>query len=547
MQAQKQLKKLFTLSLLGSLVAFSHQAFAAKVPAGVELAAKQEIALQTTAEVSTLDPQKASGVPESRVLRQLSEGLVITDEADNIIPGVAERWESSPDFKEWTFHLRQDAKWSNGDPVTAQDFVFAWQRLVDPATASPYASYLNFMQLENAAKVVAGQAPKESLGVKALDDHTLQLTLEASVPYAVELTQHSSLMPVHRASVEKYGDNWTAADKFIGNGAYKISNRVINEKLELVRNDQYWNDKETVIDKATFVVLGESAGINRFRSGDLDVAMMPQPLYKDAKFQQEYGSQIHKFQKLGTFIYKFNMNKAPLDDVRVRKALDLGVDRDVIAHKVLGFGQKPTFTFTPDYIGAGEKIQQPEYAKWTQQERNEEAKKLLREAGFSKQNPLKAELLYNTNDGLKTIAIAVGSMWKTNLDGMVNISLKNQEWKTFLDMKKQGNYEIIFSAWSADYNEASTFLTYFLSNSEQNTSGFKSEKFDALIAQSYEAKTEDERAEIYAQAEAELDSHHPFVALYHYAGLFIKNPKLKGYEGKSAQDNYRIKDFYLEK
>lgn len=542
----KQLAKFSGLTA-AILLALSPATFAAKVPAGAVLADKQVINIQTTAEAATLDPQKMEGTGESLLGRQLFEGLVTTDELDKLMPGVAERWESANNYQTWTFYLRPDAKWSNGDPVTAHDFVFAWQRLVDPKTASPYASYLEFMKMANVAEIIAGTKSPESLGVKALDDHTLQLTLTAPVPYADQLTQHTSLYPVHRATVEKFGDEWVKPENLVGNGAYKIKSRVLNEKIEFERSPTYWNDKETVVDNATFYILNESSGIARYRAGDLDMAYLPKALYQDKKFQAEYGSQIHTSRKLGTFIYELNMAKPPLDDIRVRKALDLGVEREVITEKVLGFGQTPTFTFTPNYIGAGEKVKQPDYAAWTQAERNEAAKKLLAEAGYSKANPLKTELLYNTNEGLKSIAVAVTSMWKKNLDGMVDISLKNQEWKSFLDTKNQKNYHIAFTAWVADYNDASTFLTYYLSNSEQNKIGFKSEKFDKLINDSYYAKDEAERAEIYAQAESELDSHHPFVAIYHYAGLFIKNPKLKGYDGKSPQGVYFLKDFYVEK
>lgn len=542
----KQLVKLSGLSA-AILFALNPNAFAAKVPVGVELAEKQEVQIQTTAEAATLDPQKMEGTGESLLARQLFEGLVTTDELDKLLPGVAERWESANDHKTWTFHLRKNAKWSNGDPVTAHDFVFAWQRLVDPKTASPYASYLEYMKMENVAAIIAGQKSPETLGVKALDDHTLQLTLTAPVPYADQLTQHASLYPVHRATVEKFGDNWVRPENLVGNGAYKIKERVLNEKIVFERSPTYWNDQETVVNQVSFYILNETSGIARYRTGELHLANIPRDLYKNAKFQAEYGDQIYTSRKLGTFTYELNLSKPPLDDIRVRKALDLGVEREVVTDKVLGFGQTPTFTFTPSYIGAGDKIQQPEYAGWTQAQRNDAAKKLLIEAGYSKANPLKTELLYNTNEGLKSIAVAVTSMWKKNLDGMVDISLKNMEWKTFLDTKNQKDYHIAFSAWLADYNDASTFLTYYLSNSEQNRIGFKSEKFDKLINDSYYAKDEAERAAIYAQAEAELGSHHPFVAIYHYAGLFIKHPKLKGYEGKSPQGVYFVKDLYLEK
>ncbi|MCK3655231.1 oligopeptide ABC transporter substrate-binding protein OppA [Pasteurellaceae bacterium Macca] len=535
-----------TFSALSLALCLTTSALAATVPAGVKLATKQEANFQMSAEPATLDPQKMEGTGESLIARQIFEGLVNSDEDGRIIPGVATRWEASEDNKTWTFYLRQDAKWSNGDPVTAQDFVYAWRRLVDPKTASPYASYLNFMKMENVDDILQGKKPVDTLGITAVDDHTLRLTLSAPVSYAVDLTQHSSLLPVHRATVEKYGENWIKPEHLVGNGAYRIKERVVNEKIVFERSPTYWNNKETVLEKATLYRADDTAAIARYRTGEIDLSSIPSSLYKTASFKQEYGAQIHGSRKLGTFTYEMNLAKPPFDDIRVRKALDLSLDRVVITDKVLGFGQVPTFTYTPNYIGAGEQIKQPEYASWTQAKRNEEAVKLLKEAGYSKDKPLKTDLLYNTNDGLKNIAIAATSMWKKNLEGLVDISLKNMEWKTSLDTKAQKDYTLAFSAWIADYNEASTFLTYYLSHSDQNKIGFKSEKFDQLMESAYYAKTENERAEIYAQAEAELDSHHPFVAVYHYAGQFIKNPKLKGYTGKHPQGVYYFKDLYFE-
>ncbi|WP_228064787.1 ABC transporter substrate-binding protein [Muribacter muris] len=543
-----KIKRFFKPFLSATLfVTLGQSAFAASPPKETVLADKQEIAIHTTAEAATLDPQKMEGSDESLLARQLFEGLVNTDEEDRIIPGVAERWEYLDNAQKVRFYLRHNAKWSNGDPVTAHDFVYAWQRLVDPKTASPYASYLLFMKMANVQAIIDGKQAPDTLGIKALDDYTLELTLSAPVPYAVDLTQHASLYPVHKATVEKYGDEWTRPQNLVGNGAYQIDERVLNEKIVLKRNPNYWDNEKTVIDKATFYVLTETAGIARYRTGALDISYIPGSLYRDAKFQKDYGSQIHRNRKLGTFTYEMNLATPPFDDIRVRKALNLAVERDIITYKVLNFGQTPAFTFTPPYIKGGERIQLPEYASWTQAQRNDAAKKLLAEAGYSKANPLKTELLYNTNEGLKEIAIAVTSMWKKNLDGMADIKLKNMEWKTFLDTKNQKNYTLAFSAWIADYNEATTFLTYYLSNSAQNYIGFNSPRFDQLIHDSYYAKNDDERAEIYAQAEAELDSHYPFVAIYHYAGQIIKNPKLKGYEGKSPQGVYFLKDLYLEK
>lgn len=516
------------------------------MPAGAELAKKQEITVDGT-EPETLDPQRMSGSPEGVLARQLFEGLINHDAEGNIVPGVATSWEHSPDYKVWTFKLRPEAKWSNGDPVTAHDFVYAWRRLADPKNAYPYADYLELLKIENATEVVKGEKPVESLGIKAVDDHTLQLNLSQSLPYAVELTGHYIMFPTHQKTVEKFGDKWTLPENLVGNGAYSLGERVVNEKVVLKRNPTYWNNAETVLEKVNVLVIAnETAGVNRYRANELDIVFVPPVLYK--KIKQEYPDQLFVNRKLSNMTYEMNLDsKRPLADVRVRKALDLSVDRSIITDKITARGETPTYTFTPKYIVGGEKIKDPEYANWTQEERNKEALKLIKEAGYSKKNPLKFEILYTKSEMLTNIGVALGSMWKKNLDGAVEVTLKQQEWKTYLNTKRERNFDMTFGSWGADYNEATTYLTYHLSNSNFNRVGFSNKEFDDLIASSYTAPSDEVRQDIYAKAEALLDSHHPFISLYNPVGVFLKKPYVKGYEGKDPQSNYRYKDWYVEK
>lgn len=264
----------FTRSLLASAIAFglSVSAFAAKVPEGTKLADKQEIIINNGAEPQSFDPHKTEGVPESQISYQLLEGLASKDSDGNVIPAVAMSWENTPDYKTWTFKLRPEAKWSNGELVTAHDFVYAWQRLADPATAAPYSSYLNYMQIENAQDIIEGKKKPSELGVKAVDDHTFVVTLSSPVPYLVGMTTHQSVLPVPKSVVEKLGDAWVKKENFVGNGAYKITNHVINEKIEFERSPTYWNDKETVINKATFLAIPlATTDVQRYRAGEIDV------------------------------------------------------------------------------------------------------------------------------------------------------------------------------------------------------------------------------------------------------------------------------------
>lgn len=540
----------FFRSLLSLAVAIgvSNIALSANVPKGTLLAEKQEIIVNNGAEPQSLDPHKVEGVPESQIIYQLFEGLVSVDSDGNEQPGIAERWEHSPDFKTWTFYLRPNVKWSNGDPVTASDFVYAWQRLVNPMTASPYASFLTYLQVENAQDIIEGKKKPEELGVKAVDDHTFVVQLINSVPYAPSLTSHQTLVPLNRKVVEKHGEQWVRVENFVGNGAYTLTNHVLNEKIEFKRNSNYWNDKETVIDKATFLAIASpTTDVARYRAGEVDVTNYGLPPEQFPKLKKEMPNEVFTPRTLSTYMYEINHTKKPFDDIRVRKALNYLLDRNIITDKVLGQGQTPTYVFTPPYIQDGQKIQQPEYAKLPMKDRQEQAIQWLKELGYTKQKPLEFTLLYNTNENHKKVAIAVGSMWKTNSQGLIDIKLENQEWKSYLDTRRNAKYDVARAGWAADYNQASTFANYFLSTSSNNTSFYKSAEYDKAIEASLKAENAEQRAEAYAKAEEILANDVALIPLYSYVNTRLVKPYVKGYEGKDPQDNILLKNLYIIK
>lgn len=540
----------FPLSVLtASLVlGLSANVFAAKVPEGTTLAEKQDITINNGAEPSSFDPHKIEGVPESQVAYQLFEGLVTKDSDGNLQPGVAESWESTPDYKMWTFKLRKDAKWSNGEPVTAHDFVFSWQRLVSPLTASPYSSYLTYLNVENAQDIIDGKKKPEELVVKAVDDHTFQVQLSQPVPYAAELVTHSSLLPVNKNVVDKYGDAWVKKGNLVGNGAYVLADHVINEKIVFERNKNYWNDKESVINKATFLAIpNATTDVARYRAGDLDITNYAIPPEQFPTLKKEIPNEVFTAKTLSTYYYEFNHKRAPFDNVKVREALNLALDRTIITDKVLGQGQTPTYVFTPTYIHEGEKIQQPAYSTESMADRKAKALKLLEEAGYSKSNPLKFTVLYNTNDNHKKIAIAVSSLWKQGTDGIVDVKLENQEWKTFLDTRRNANYDVSRAGWSGDYNQATTFVNYFLSNSSNNTAFYKSQAYDDAVAESYKVTDATGRAAAYAKAEEQLAKDFAIIPIYNYVNPRLVKPYVKGYEGKDPQDDILLRNLYIVK
>ena len=536
----------FALSTLFSALATS--AFAAEVPAGTQLDQDQHLRWNIAANPASLDPQKIEGTPEAMVVHQLFETLVTSDEKGNILPGAAISWEHSPDNKIWTFKLRPDGKWSNGEPVTAEDFVFAFQRLANPETASPYSSYLDYLKLKNAEGVINGKLAPSELGVKALDDHTLQLTLTEGVPYADKLVEHYVLAPVNKKVVEKYGDQWTDMDHIVGNGAFKAKEWIINEKIELVPNPYYWDNAKTVLKEVTlYPIASSNTDVARYRSGDIDITGPEIPVELFKKLKKNYPNEVYVPSTLCSYFYEINTKKPPFDNPNVRKALSMAVDRNIITDKVLGQGQIPAYNFTPNYIASGEKIEKPEWANWTQKERNQKAIELLKEAGFDKNHPLEFSILYNTSESHKKIAIAASSILRKNLGGAVKVKLENQEWKTYLDTRHQGNYQLARAGWCADYNEATTFLNYFLSDSSSNTAFYKSKAYDSFLDAAFKAKNADERAQDYANAEKQLSKDMPYIPFYYYVSPRMVKPYVKGFAVSHPSQNYYLKDVYLIK
>lgn len=511
-------------------------------PQEIKYAAVQELVRGNGTEVASIDPHKTEGVPESHVIRDLLEGLVNQDADGNTIPGVAESWETS-DNQTFVFHLRKDAKWSNGDPVTAEDFVYSFKRAVDPNTASPYAWYLEMTQMVNAAEIIAGTADKETLGVKALDEHTLEIKLTTPLPYFVMMMGHTTVKPVHKATIEKFGDQWTKPENFVGNGAFVVDNWVVNERIELVPNKYYWDAADTKLTKVTFLPIeNQVAEMNRFLSGEIDFTNeLPNEHFK--RLQKENPESVSITGNLCSYYYGFNNAKAPFDDVRVRKALSYAIDRDIITKALLGQGQKPAYFLTPE-ITANFNPEMPAYGKMTQEERNAEAKRLLAEAGFDEANPLSFTLLYNTSENHKKIAAAVQSMWKKSLG--VDVQLENQEWKTYLDTRRQGNFDVTRAGWCGDYNEASSFLSLMQSNNSSNDPKYNSAAYDEVMEKALHSTSDEERAALYVEAEKLLAQDMPIAPIYQYVKARLLNPRVGGYPANNAEEKIYSKDLYIK-
>ncbi len=517
-------------------------AWAANVPAGTELAAKQELVRNNGSEPASLDPHKVESNVEFNILTDFFDGLVAVRNDGSIEPRLTEKWEEKNNTV-WTFHLRPGIKWSNGEPITAQDVVWSWQRLVDPKTTSPYASYLGNMHLVNAAEIALGKQSPDSLGIKALDSSTLEITLTQPNAAFLAMLAHPSLVPVSKAVVEKFGEKWTQPSNFVSSGPYSLSQWVVNEKVIGERNKQYWDDSHTVINKVTYLpIASETADINRYKAGEIDIVLtVPQTQF--AALKKSIPDQVHVTPYLSTYYYEFNTTKPPFNDVRVRKALNMGLDKDIIAGKVLGQGQTPAWVVSQKKVG-GIEMKSPEYASWSHEKRIAEAKKLLEEAGFNATHPLSFSLLYNTSESHQRIAIAASSMWKKNLG--VEVKLQNQEWKTMLDTMHNGTFDVVRYAWVADYDDASTFLNNYRTNDSENIAKYSNAAFDDALKNAAKADNVAERGKFYQQAEDKLAEDVPAIPVYHYVLVQLVKPYVGGY----APNNlgfYYTKDMFIKK
>jgi len=524
------------------LCGFSSVSFAADVPPGTQLAATQEVVRHLKDEPASLDPAKAVGLPEIQVLRDLFEGLVNQDEKGNIIPGVASKWQSN-DNRIWIFTLRDNARWSDGSPVTAEDFVYSWQRLVDPKMTSPFASFAALAGLANAQEITEGKATPDKLGVSAVDARTLRVQLSRPVPWFPSLAASFALYPVQKANVES-GADWTRPGHLIGNGAFVLSDRVVNEKLVLSRNKHYWDDGKTVIDKVTFMPINqESAATKRYLANGVDITeSFPKNLYQ--KLLKDIPGQVYTPPQLGTYYYAFNTQKGPTADSRVRLALSMTIDRQVIAQKVLGTGEKPAWRLTPD-VTAGFTPERSPFESMSQAELNAQAKTLLQAAGYGPQRPLKLRLLYNSSESHQKIAIAVASMWRQSLGA--DVTLQNQEWKTYIDSRNSGNFDVIRASWVGDYNEPSTFLSILTSGSSSNISRFSDESYDKVIAQATQETSAKARNVDYNAAEHLIAEKAPIAPIYQYTNGRLIKPWLKGYPINNPEDVAYSRTLYIVK
>ncbi|HAD09240.1 MAG TPA: peptide ABC transporter substrate-binding protein [Porticoccaceae bacterium] len=495
-------------------------------------------------EPQELDPHIVTGVPEHHIIVALLEGLVLKDPATlEPIPGVAKRWTISDNQLIYTFYLRQEARWSNGDPVTAQDFVWSWWRALQPALGNQYA-YMYYV-IKNAEAYAKGELEDfEQVGVKALDTNTLQVTLANPTPYFLQLLDHYSMFPVHRPTIEKFGapsergTRWTRAGNFVGNGPFVLQRWDLNKQVVVEKSPTYW-DRDTVKLKAIHFYPTENVSTEErmYRAGQLHVTGAI-PVDKIAVYKEHNPEDLRISTYLGTYFYRFNTEVPHLADPRVRRALAMTVDRQAIVERITKGGQVPAYTFTPpDTLGYtaedGFAFDPPA------------ARALLAEAGYPNGEGFPTtEVLYNTSEGHRKLAVGIQQMWKTHLN--IDVVLNNQDWKVYLDNVDNGHYQIARAGWIGDYVDPNTFLDMWVSDGGNNRTGWSNPEYDSLVLrQSPSASDRQSRYGFFAQAEALLLEEMPVLPIYFYTRNNLVQPSVKGMPA-NLLDYSLYKNIYLE-
>ena len=462
-------------------------------------------------EPESLDAHKARSLQAADVLRDIGEGLVSYTSTGELTSGVAESWEVSDDRLTYTFHLRTNAKWSNGDPVTAEHFVFAVKRLVDPATAAFYAEFLGDVS-----------------ALKAVDDNTLSITLKRPTPYLLSLLTHPSTFPMHPGSLAEHGDSFARPGKLLSNGAYVLTDWIPGSVLMLKRNDQYWNEANTAIEEVRYHIQSqEVAEFVRYRTGELDITSSVPPDSFEL-VQKEYGDQLRLVPEQNVYYYGYNLKKHPFkNSPELRQALSMAVDRDLLVEKIMGRGEVAAYSWVPPGVDNYEPTQLS-YTTLTQGERNKIAQSLYKAAGYSEENPLQVELRYNTSDTHRRIALAVQSMWRDVL-GFEAI-LINEEFQVLLaNMRDREVTQVFRSSWAGDYNDAHAFLSTLQSQNAANLPGYASDEFDGLLQRAAEQLELDRRRLYLEESERVMLADHPVIPLYFYVSKHLVSPRVAGW------------------
>jgi len=487
-------------------------------------------------EPQTLDQAHTSINIEEFILKDLYEGLTIYDASGKIVPGAAETWDLSDDGLTYTFKLRGDAKWSDGSPVTAEDFAFSFRRVEDPKTAAGYANIL--YPIKNAEKVNKGEAQPTDLGVKAVDEKTLEITLERPTPFFLELLAHQTALPVSKASVEKNGADFVKPGTMVSNGAFKLVSHVPNDNLVVDKNPNYWDAANVKLDKVIFYPIDDqAASVRRFEAKEMDLVYNFSADQID-RLRGAYGDQVHVSPTLATYYYAFDTRQEPYSDVRVRQALSMAVDRDFLAKEIYSGSQIPAYSMVPPGIETYGEPAKADFSALSQLDREDKAIALMKEAGYGEGGkPLDIEIRYNTNPNHERVATAIADMWKNTFGA--NVSMVNLDVSShYAYLQEGGKFNVARAGWVADYADAENFLALSLSSNKTfNYGHYESAEFDDLMKKSYEETDPAARSKLLHEAETLLMKDQPIAPFLTQADLWLVSGRVQGWQDNAANQH----------
>ncbi|UMY16954.1 peptide ABC transporter substrate-binding protein [Methylobacterium organophilum] len=478
------------------------------------------------ADPETLDPHKSSTVAEAHLLRDLYEGLLTYDNLGRIVPGAAERWTVSEDRLTYTFRLRADGRWSNGDPVVAEDFVFALRRILAPATGAKYAEVL--YPLLEAPAVNRGEKPVEALGVAAPDPATVVVRLGEPVPYLLELLTHQTTLPVHRPSLARYGDAFTRPGNLVSNGPYALRDMVPNDRITLVANPHHRDAGALAIREVAFIPTPDlGAAVRRYAAGEID-SLSDLPGDQMASLKRRFGDAVKLGPALGVLSIAVNTRKKPFDDPRVRRALSLVIDREFLAEAVWGETMDPAYSLCPPGLDHYRTPPELPGRETLPIDREEEARRLLAEAGFGERNPLDLEYRFNVTDNNRNTAVALADFWR----GLgIRTRFTATDAKThFAYLRDGGDFDLARISWYADYSDPQNFLFLLRTgNDGLNPGRWSNADYDRLLAEGAAERDVGRRADLLFAAERIALAELPWIPLLHYRSKALIPARLHGF------------------
>ena len=530
----------FAASLWGLLALSASPTWGVSVPAGVQLHVEQTLTRNNGAEPETLDPSLIESVGAANLIRDMFEVLTAIDAQGKIVPGVAEKWRQV-DPLTWTFQLRSQAKWQNGDPVSAQDFVYSFRRLVDPKTGSKYARTFGDFFL-NGKEVSTGQKPPHELGVRAIDKVTLEIKTSHPVRFLPELVSNPNLSPLHAASIEKLGREWTKPGNLIGNGAYALKSWQVNSKIVLEKTPGYWDSDQVKITRVTYLPVEDGhVDVKLFESGQNDWVYMIPPGSYDS-YLKKYPKETRNTPLLALRFFSIQTQAPFFKDVRVRQALSMVLDRDILAQKVTADGQLPAYGLIVKGVEGADRIDY-EWANWPMHKKVETAKSLLEQAGVKP--GAKFTFSYNTSEYHKKMAIFAASEWKSKLG--LSVELEAMEFKVLIKKRHDGQFEMARDGWNADYNDATSFVALVKCDSDQNHSRHCNKDAEQLIQKGLKESDQTKRKAALNEAIRLIMNDYPIIPLLQYSLPRLVKSYVGGYNTENQMDRFRSQDLYIIK